>query len=351
MITYVAIFLAALAFAIGATPVAKKVAVVVGVVDKPGPRKLHTKAMPMLGGVAIYAASILAVVIFSDHQYVSQLVGILIGATVVSFLGVWDDRWGLRPVLKLIGQVAAAAVIVMSGIQVEFLRNPLLNAVVTVLWIVGITNAMNLLDNMDGLSGGVAAVAAGFFFLLAAGSGQFLVASLAAATVGACLGFLRYNFNPATIFMGDTGSLFLGFLLSVIAIKLRFANLDLITWTVPVLVLGVPIFDTTLVVVSRLRRGLNPLSTPGKDHVSHRLVYLGLTQREAVMALYLTCGALGMTAMFISKASVIEAAMIDTLVVVGAIAALVKLEQIAVPPPTQDTGGMRVAYKEDSDAG
>lgn len=236
----------------------------------------------------------------------------------------------MRPLLKLLGQIAAAAIVIISGVEVEFLRNPMLNVLVTLLWIVGITNALNLLDNMDGLSGGVAAVAAGFFFLLAAGSGQFLVASLSAAMVGACLGFLRYNFNPATIFMGDTGSLFLGFVLSVVAIKLRFDNLDIVTWMVPVLVLGVPIFDTSLVVISRLRRRLNPLSTPGKDHVSHRLVLLGWTQREAVMLLYLTCGVLGMTAMFLAKATIVEGALIGAIVAVGAIYALVRLEQVGV---------------------
>ena len=329
MITYVVVFLAALAFALGATPVARKVAVSAGMVDRPDPRKLHARAMPLLGGVVIYAACVLAVLVFGDRQYVSQLVGILLGATLVSFLGIWDDRWGMRPLLKLAGQVAAAAIIVGSGIQIEFLRIPWLNVALTVLWIVGITNAINLLDNMDGLSGGVAAIASGFLFLLAVGSGQFLVASLAAATVGACLGFLRYNFNPASIFMGDTGSLFLGFLLSVIAIKLRFDNLDLITWMVPVLVLGVPIFDTTLVVVSRLRKGLNPLSTPGKDHVSHRLVSLGLTQRESVMAMYLTCGALGMTAMFVSRATVLEGIMVGSLAFIGGVFALMKLERVA----------------------
>ncbi|MCL5958751.1 MAG: undecaprenyl/decaprenyl-phosphate alpha-N-acetylglucosaminyl 1-phosphate transferase [Chloroflexi bacterium] len=330
MVTLVVIFLAALAFAVGATPVARRVAVLIGVVDRPDPRKLHARTMPLLGGLAIYAACVLAVLVFGDREFVPQLVGILVGASLVSFLGVWDDRWGLRPFLKLFGQAVAAVIVVASGVQVEFLHHPIANLVATVFWIVAITNAMNLLDNMDGLSGGIAAVASAFFFLLAAGSGQFLVASLSAAVLGACLGFLRYNFNPATIFMGDTGSLFLGFILSIIAIKLRFGNLDIITWMVPVLVLGVPIFDTTLVVISRLRKGVNPLTTPGKDHVSHRLVALGWTQREAVMVLYLTCGALGMAAMFISKATIVEAIIVGGLVLIGAIITLVKLEQVVV---------------------
>ena len=147
-----------------------------------------------------------------------------------------------------------------------------LNIAATLVWVVGITNAMNLLDNMDGLSGGIAAIAALFFLLFAAMSKQYLVGALAAALVGACVGFLFYNLNPASIFMGDTGSLFLGFTLAAVGIKLRFPdNSAFVTWMVPVLVLAVPIFDTTLVIISRLRRGLNPLTTPGKDHLSHRL--------------------------------------------------------------------------------
>ena len=177
---------------------------------------------------------------------------------------------------------------------------------------VGITNALNLLDNMDGLSSGVAAVAAAFFFLLAITNGQFLVASLSAALLGAALGFLRYNLiltgasSKATIFIGDTGALFLGFVLAALGIKLRFENTDLVTWMIPVLVLGLPVFDTTLVTLSRLRRGVAPY-TGGKDHFSHRLVALGLTRREAVLVLYLIAVAFGMCALFLLSASIEEA--------------------------------------------
>ncbi|MBI4317248.1 MAG: undecaprenyl/decaprenyl-phosphate alpha-N-acetylglucosaminyl 1-phosphate transferase [Chloroflexi bacterium] len=328
MITYMVIFLAALAFALGGTPFARRLALRTGTVDAPGPRKLHGKTMPLLGGLAIYLASVGAVLAFSDLFYISQLVGILFGATLVSSLGIWDDRWGMRPFLKLLGQITAALILVLSGVQVEVLRHPLLNVLITVIWVVGITNALNLLDNMDGLSGGVAAIAAAFFFLLAAGGGQFLVASLAAALLGACIGFLRYNFNPASIFMGDTGSLFVGYILAVVGVKLRFENLDIVTWMVPVLVLGLPIFDTTLVVISRLRRRLNPLTTPGKDHVSHRLVAVGWTHREAVMALYLSCVALGMVALFLTNASVLEGYLVGAAVVICAIVAGVRLEQV-----------------------
>jgi UDP-GlcNAc:undecaprenyl-phosphate GlcNAc-1-phosphate transferase len=184
---------------------------------------------------------------------------------------------------------------------------------------------------MDGLSGGVSATAAAFFLLLAAMGGQYLVGALAAALLGACIGFLVYNVNPASIFMGDAGSLMIGFLLAAVGIKLRFPNnVTFVTWMIPVLVLGLPIFDTTLVFVSRLRRGLNPLTTPGKDHVSHRLVRLGHTQREAVLMLYLAGCGLGVLAMYLTQASIIEGYVVGGAVFVAALALLWRLEQ--APP-------------------
>jgi UDP-GlcNAc:undecaprenyl-phosphate GlcNAc-1-phosphate transferase len=159
---------------------------------------------------------------------------------------------------------------------------------------------------MDGLSAGVSGVAAAFILLLGLQNDQFLVSALAAAVLGACLGFLRFNFSPAKIFMGDAGALFLGFLLALLALQLRFPrNVNFVTWMVPVFILGLPIFDTTLVTVSRLRRGLSPV-TPGKDHTSHRLVQLGFSQREAVLILYLISGTLGLVGIFITEATVVE---------------------------------------------
>jgi UDP-GlcNAc:undecaprenyl-phosphate GlcNAc-1-phosphate transferase len=191
---------------------------------------------------------------------------------------------------------------------------------------------MNLLDNMDGLSGGVAAVAAIYFLLLAAMNDQYLVGALSAALVGASLGFLVYNFNPASIFMGDAGSLFLGFMLAAVGIKLRFPDgVQIVTWMVPVLILGLPLFDTTLVVISRLRRSLNPLTTPGKDHVSHRLVAMGYTRREAVLICYLICAGLGIVALFITQASIVEGYVVGGVVALGALAGLWRLEQVDYP--------------------
>lgn len=321
------IFAAALAFAMGGTPLARWVAARTDIVDRPAGRKLHLEPVPLLGGAAIYLAFILALLLFGDRFYISQLVGILVGATLVSFLGIWDDRQAIRPLLKLAGQLLAALTLIVTGVRIDLFPGAALDIAITLLWVVGITNALNLLDNMDGLSGGIAAIAAGFFLLLATLSGQFLVGSLAAALLGACIGFLRYNFNPAQIFMGDAGSLFLGFVLSAVGIKLRFLDRPYtVTWMIPILVLGLPIFDTTLVFISRLRRGLNPFTAAGKDHISHRLVGRGWTHREAVMALYLVACVLGAIAIFVSRAGMREAYVIGGAVAVAGLYALWEFE-------------------------
>jgi UDP-GlcNAc:undecaprenyl-phosphate GlcNAc-1-phosphate transferase len=237
-------------------------------------------------------------------------------------------------------------------VQVLILHIPIINILVTILWTVGITNAMNLLDNMDGLSGGVGAVASAFFLLLAAMSGQYLVGALAAALLGACIGFLVYNLNPASIFMGDTGSLFLGFLLAAVGIKLRFPdNVRFVTWMIPVVVLGLPIFDTTLVFISRLRRGLNPLTTPGKDHVSHRLVKLGFTRREAVLILYLVCCALGVVAMYLTQATIIEGYVVGAILLAIGGYYLWRLERVGPLTGGEATANAAQAAPAPSDQG
>jgi len=306
MTPYFLMAASALLLAVGGTPVARRVALHLGVIDAPGTRKIHGNPVPLLGGVAIYIAFILALLFFGDRFYINEVVGIFVGATLISLMGVADDRWGLGSYVKLGGQLLAATILIYSGVQVRAFGG-VLDIVVTIVWVVGITNAMNLLDNMDGLSGGIAMIAAVFFTLLAALSGQYLVGVLAAALAGACAGFLIYNWNPAHIFMGDAGSLFLGFLLAAVGIKLRFpSNTDSITWMIPLLVLAVPIFDTTLVFVSRLRRGKNPLTTPGKDHISHRLAFLTGSRREAVLICYLIGGSTGLVAVFLTEANWIE---------------------------------------------
>lgn len=307
MIVPILVFIGALAIAFTATPIARRIAPRLGVMDQPTPRKVHAQPMPLLGGAAIVIASLLTLWLLLDRFEFQQLVSIVLGAALMALIGFYDDRWGLRPSLKLIAQIAAAMILIISGVKVTALPTEWLNITITLVWVVGLTNSLNLLDNMDGLSSGVAAVCASFFVVMAALSGQIYVGALAAALLGATLGFLVYNFNPASIFMGDTGSLFLGFMLAAVGIKLRFpANVPFVTWMVPIIVMGIPIFDTTLVFISRLRRGKNPLTTPGQDHLSHRLVARGFTTREAVMTHYLVGGAYGMVAILVTQATILE---------------------------------------------
>lgn len=330
--TFMLIFASALVIAIGSTPIARRIALRLGIIDRPNARKIHLDPVPLLGGMAIYGAFIAALLLFGNRFGLNELISILVGASLVSFLGVWDDQRKLSPLLKLLGQLLAASILILSGVRIGTFSWEPLNIAVTLGWVVVVTNAMNLLDNMDGLSGGVGAIAAIYFLLLAAINDQYLVGALSAALVGACLGFLVYNFNPASIFMGDAGSLFLGFILAAVAIKLRFpAGVQIVTWMVPVLILGLPLFDTTLVIVSRLRRGLNPLTTPGKDHVSHRLVAMGYTRREAVLTCYLICAGLGIVALFITQASILEGYVVGSIMALVGLAVLWRLEQVDFP--------------------
>jgi len=322
------IFASALVVAVIATPLVQRVARRYGVLDAPSARKIHASPVPLLGGASIYLAVILSLVLLGHLEYVQQTASILIGATFMSMLGLWDDKWGMRPLVKLLGQIAAASLLYFSGVSVQFLHNDWLNYAATVAWVVTITNSLNLMDNMDGLAGGVAAVASVFFFLVATLTNQYLVAPMAAVLVGACLGFLYYNLRPGSIFMGDSGSLFLGFMLAAVAIKLRFPdNYDIVTWMVPVLLLGVPLFDTTLVTLSRIRRGV-PISRGGKDHFSHRLVALGCTRREAVLILYLVQGALGVAALVVMQADIIEGYIVGGVVLAAAIVVAYRLEKV-----------------------
>ncbi len=327
MLQFFLIFVTALLFSVLGTPLARRLALATGIVDLPGHRKVHHEPTPLLGGAAIYGAFVVALLLFGGRAEVRQMISIVLGATSISLIGVVDDARGVRPSLKLLAQLGAAALVVVSGLRVQIFPWEMLNIAVSLLWIVAITNALNLLDNMDGLSGGIAAIAAAHFLLLAALNGQYLVGVLSAALLGACIGFLRYNFNPASIFMGDTGSLFIGFILAAVAIKLRFANTFVVTWMVPPVVLLVPLFDTALVIVSRLRRGLNPFTTPGKDHLSHRLVGLGFTRREAVLICWLIASSAGMIAVFLTEAPVGGAYLLAAILILAGIYAIWRLER------------------------
>lgn len=284
----------------------RQLALRVGMVDHPGPRKVHLAPIPLLGGLAMYCGVILALMIAMAPSARAQTAGIFLGATLVGLVGVMDDGGLLHHQVKLfLGMPAAALILIVSGVRVEFFETfrpgqnaEFADAVLTIVWVVGITASFSIFDHMDGLCAGVAAIASFFFAVYAYMEGQALVMTLAAAVMGASLGFLRWNFKPAKIFMGDGGAMFLGFLMATLAAKMRFVNMHhRISWIVPLLILAVPIFDTTLISISRSRRGFIPFTTPGKDHTSHRLANLGLGQRSAVLVLYgagMICGLLAL---------------------------------------------------------
>lgn len=300
----------ALVASLGLTAPVRRLALRIGMVDRPGARKIHQAPIPLLGGLAIYAGFLLAVLLTADSAVWTQTAAVLAGATLLATVGILDDRGLLHHQIKLfVAMPLAGLILLASGVRANvfslFLPEPAgawADAALTVLWVVGITAAFSILDHMDGLCAGTAAVAAACFMILALAGGQVLVSTLAAAVLGAALGFLRWNFNPAKIFMGDGGAMLLGFLMATLGLKLRLPQLAPETaWLVPVLVLGVPVFDTTLISISRLRRGFLPFTTPGKDHTAHRLANLGLGQRGAVLVLYAAGAALGALALAVSR--------------------------------------------------
>jgi UDP-GlcNAc:undecaprenyl-phosphate GlcNAc-1-phosphate transferase len=326
MSKFIPIILASGLISFIATPLLRKLAADIDFVDNPERRKLHATPMPMLGGLAIYFGLVSATVMTNTRMH-SEVMGIISGATVVTLFGLWDDRYGMRPLVKLGGQALATLILITASIQVTLFSNPVFNVILTFLWVLGISNALNLLDNMDGLAAGITAVISGFFLVLAVVEGLGVVSTLAAAMLGACVGFLYYNFNPATLFMGDAGSLLVGFILAVLGIKLTFAGRPQdVTWMIPIILLGLPIFDTTLVVISRLRRG-KPVYQGGKDHTSHRLVSVfGMTPARAVMTLYLVSSVLGLLALMLRDSTPAQARLILVVLSVLFVAALFWME-------------------------
>lgn len=326
MLTFIVIFLIALATTLISVPWVQRAALALGFVDAPSHRKVHRTPTPLLGGTAIFLGAIIGVLIYYRGDPEPTVIGVVLAASVLALTGLIDDYRPLPAWAKLGGQILGVLILAYFGVRVRLPVPEPVNYAITLIWLLGITNAINFLDNMDGLSAGISAVTSSFILLLALFNGQILVATLAAGLLGACLGFLRYNFPPARIFMGDVGTMFLGFLLAAMGIQLRFPdNSNFVTWMVPVLLFGLPIFDMSLVVLSRLRRGISP-TTAGRDHTSHRLVQLGFSARETVLILYLFSGILGMMALFITQATIIEGYVVGVVAVVLGLGAIGWLE-------------------------
>ncbi len=338
MTTEVVVFAIALATSFLLTIPVRRLAIHIGMVDHPNARKLHQNPMPLLGGLAIYCGTVFAVM-FSLHgqQQLGQIVGILAAATLLLITGMVDDRGLLHHQIKLfMAMPVAAATIVSLGVRfhvigqwVPGILGNTLDIAFSLVWMVGITAAFSILDHMDGLVSGVAAIAAFFFALLATLDGQFFVAPLAAAVCGASLGFLRWNFKPAKIFMGDSGAMFLGFMVAALGMKIRPAHApQSIAWVIPFLVLAVPIFDTTLVTISRSRRGLIPFASPGKDHTAHRLANLALGQRGAVLLMYGVGVFFGMLAVAVNRVALTQYWLLGAMIVMAAAVGVVLLEKV-----------------------
>jgi len=330
-----AFFIALFASMMLTVPV-RALALRVGMVDLPGPRKVHVQPIPLLGGLAIWGGVLLGALLVFEGAALKQIGGILAGATLIAAVGILDDRGLLHHQIKLfVGMPAAAAILLFSGIQAQVFSvlvggrtGNILDGALTIVWVVGITASFSILDHMDGLCAGVAAMASAFFALLAYLNGQTLVTILAAAVLGAATGFLRWNFRPAKIFMGDGGAMFLGFMMATLGLKLRVEHADhLANWLAPILILGATIFDTTLVTISRSRRGLLPFATPGKDHVAHRLANLGLGHRGAVVGMYML-GAIGGTAgVFVTYLQPVGAAILAGMTLVAVLVGVFLLER------------------------
>jgi len=329
-------FTIALLTSVSVTLPVRQLALRVGMVDRPDPRKIHLQPIPLLGGIAIYAAVLLAMLVSSGGEAMRQVLGILAGATLLVLVGTLDDRGLLHHQIKLfVAMPMAGLILLASGVHAEVFSvffpdraGMLADAALTIFWVTGITASFSIFDYMDGLCAGVSAIASFFFALFAVLNGQVLVSTLAAAIMGAALGFLCWNFNPAKIFMGDGGAMFLGFLMATLALKLRLVGASHgASWLVPIFILGAAIFDMAMVSISRLRRGLLPFTTPGKDHTGHRLANCGLGTRLAVLSIYALGCIFGLLALAVSRSSSWTSAIVAAVVAVAALVAVALLEQ------------------------
>lgn len=315
---FLLIFLTAFILALIFTPVAIKIAPKIGAVDIPKDnRRMHTKAMPRFGGMAIYIGTVASMLIFLPYS--TQMMGLIAGGTLIFLVGIIDDLKNLNAKLKLVCQILCAFILFQFSVRISFIGNPfgegyyffpwIVSLLVTVIWIVGITNTINLIDGLDGLAGGVAFIASISIAYIAYISGKPEASMAMLAIAGGALGFLPFNFNPAKIFMGDGGALFLGFMLAGVSVMNPMKSATMLATVVPVLVLGLPIFDTAFAILRRLvnRR---PIMEADKGHLHHRIMAAGLGQRRTVLTLYGISGVMGVAAIAMSRDLLIESGLL-----------------------------------------
>ena len=317
-----------------ATPAVKRMAYKIGAVDVPKDgRRMHDHPIPRLGGLAIALAVILTTLLTVVLD--QQLQGIMLGGIVILVLGVLDDSLTLPALPKFIVQIVAASIVVAHGCTIRFITNPfssevgacidlgILAAPVTIIWIATLTNAVNFIDGLDGLAVGVSGISAGTMLVISLLVAEPQVALIMACLLGACIGFIPYNKNPASIFMGDTGSTFLGFILSAMSIQGFFKLYAIISFVVPFLILGVPIFDITFAVLRRLAKHQNPMKAD-REHIHHRLIDMGFSQKQTVAITYTLTGILGLAAVLLTSSGEVKALiLIGSVIVVGALGIMV----------------------------
>ena len=334
-----AALLAAALIALVTTPVVRSLAFKMRAVDVPKDnRRMHSHPIPRMGGLAIFLGFLFSVLIFVPLT--DELRGMLLGAVVIVVLGVLDDIYALPAMPKFLVQIGAALIAVLQGNVITHLSNPnlfsaspiwnlgVLSIPFSVLWIVAITNAVNLIDGLDGLACGVSAIRSMTLLVIALTVSEPQVALLMAALAGACLGFLPYNLNPAKIFMGDTGSTFLGYVLAVVSIQGLFKYATIISFAVPFLLMGLPIFDTCFAILRRVSHGQSPMA-PDRGHIHHRLIDMGLSQKQAVAVLYVISAILGLSAVVLTTSGVTKAMLfLASLCVAGGVAAMLFLNRI-----------------------
>ncbi len=313
-------FTIAFAISLAATPFVINLAHKIGAVDVPdSERRVHKKPIPRLGGLAIFYGFLVALLCFAKID--EQLRGILIGSLIIVGVGIIDDVKQLRALVKLAAQLLAAIIAVSHNVRITAISVPgfisetgvlqlgVLSIPITIAWIVGVTNAVNLIDGLDGLAVGVSSIASFSLFFIAILGGEQNVAIISAALAGGCLGFFPYNFNPAKIFMGDTGSQFLGFMLSAICIQGLFKGYVVISFIIPLLILGLPLFDTVFAII---RRAWNhkPIMGADRGHLHHRLLDSGFSQKQTVAILYVIASILGISAVLVLERGAYVACML-----------------------------------------
>ncbi|WMM24249.1 MraY family glycosyltransferase [Tissierella sp. MB52-C2] len=314
--SFIAPFFLALLISFISTPLVRKLAFKIGAVDIPkDDRRIHKEPMPLIGGLAIFFSVIAVTLIFLPLN--REIVSILIGGTIIVIGGIIDDLRELNPKAKFVFQIIAGLIIIYGGVKVDFVTNPFtkdssliylhwLSIPITLFWIVGITNTLNFIDGLDGLSAGVAMISSITLMIVASKFGYTSIIILSASIAGACLGFLPFNFNPAKIFMGDTGALFLGFMLAAITIEGVMKSVATIAIVAPILILSVPIFDTTFAIFRRLLNGQS-IASADKGHLHHRLLNKGYSQKKSVLILYAMSAGFGLFAVVISRANTRQA--------------------------------------------